>query len=322
MRTGTPHRPAGLATGMRAIAYSRYGGPDVLELVDLPTPKVGADAVLVRVRATSVNPVDWKVRQGYLDAMMDATFPVVPGWDVAGVVEKVGLDVPELAVGDEVIGYVRKDVVGGGTTAELVSAPVRTLARKPTSLSWEEAAALPLAGLTAYQSLRRLGVAEGDTVLVHNAAGGVGSFAVQIATAFGARVIGTASAARHEYVRGLGGEPVPYGDEVVQAVRALAPRGVDVVVDFVGGGVVATTSQVGTPDVRLGSVADADVAKHGGTNFWVRPDPADLTALGDLADAGLLKVQVARSFALEETADAHRLSETGHVQGKIVIRVS
>ncbi|GAA2721340.1 NADP-dependent oxidoreductase [Cellulomonas aerilata] len=307
---------------MRAIAYSRYGGPDVLELVDLPEPKVGPDSVLVRVRATSVNPVDWKVRQGYLDGLMDAVFPVVPGWDVAGVVEKVGLDVPELAVGDEVVGYVRKDVVGGGTTAELVSAPVRTLARKPASLSWEEAAALPLAGLTAYQSLRRLGVTEGDTVLIHNAAGGVGSFGVQIAAAFGARVIGTASPARHEYVRSLGGEPVPYGDAMVEAVRALAPQGVDVVVDLAGGGVVATTPQVGTPDVRLGSVADADVAAHGGANFWVRPDAADLAALGDLVDAGLVKVQVARTFPLEEAAAAHDLSATGHVQGKVVIRVS
>jgi NADPH2:quinone reductase len=307
---------------MRAIAYSRYGGPDVLELVDLPTPRVGPDSVLVRVRATSVNPVDWKVRQGYLDPLMDAVFPVVPGWDVAGVVEKVGLDVPEYAVGDEVIGYVRKDVVGGGTTAELVSAPVRTLARKPSSLSWEEAAGLPLAGLTAYQTMRRLGVTEGDTVLVHNAAGGVGTFGVQIARAFGARVIGTASPARHDFVRDLGAEPVPYGDAMVDAVRALAPQGVDVVADFVGGGVASTTAQVGTADVRLGSVADAEVAKYGGTNFWVRPDSADLTALGELADAGLLAVHVARTFPLEEAAAAHELNATGHVQGKVVIRVS
>ena len=120
---------------MRAIAYSRYGGPDVLELVDLPDPKVGPDSVLVRVRATSVNPVDWVVREGHLDGLMDTVFPVIPGWDVAGVVEQVGLDTPELSVGDEVIGYVRKNVVGGGTTAELVAAPVRTLARKPASLS-------------------------------------------------------------------------------------------------------------------------------------------------------------------------------------------
>ena len=307
---------------MRAIAYSRYGGPDVLELVDLPTPKVGPDSVLVRVRATSVNPVDWKVREGYLDGLMDAVFPVVPGWDVAGVVEQVGLDVPEFTVGDEVFGYVRKDVVGGGTTAELVSAPVRTLARKPASLSWEEAAAVPLAGLTAYQTLRRLRVAAGDTVLVHNAAGGVGSFAVQIAVAFGARVIGTASPARHEFVRGLGAEPVPYGEGMVAAVRALVPDGVDVVADFVGGGVAATTAEVGAAGVRLGSVADAEVSRLGGTNFWVRPDSADLTALGELIDSGAVTVQVAQVFPLEEAAAAHELNATGHVQGKVVIRVA
>ncbi len=210
-------------------------------------------------------------------------FPVVPGWDVAGVVERVGLDTPEFAVGDEVIGYVRKDVVGGGTTAELVAAPVRTLARKPASLSWEEAAAAPARGSDRRTS-RCVGSVSprGDTVLVHNAAGGVGSFAVQIAVAFGARVIGTASPGRHDYVRGLGAEPVPYGDAMVDAVRALAPEGVDVVLDLVGGGVAATTTEVGTAQVRLGSVADGEVAEHGGTNFWVRPDAADLAALADL----------------------------------------
>ncbi|WP_298458753.1 NADP-dependent oxidoreductase [uncultured Cellulomonas sp.] len=306
---------------MRAIAYSRYGGPDVLELMELPDPKVGPDSVLVRVRATSVNPVDWKVREGYLDGLMDAVFPVVPGWDVAGVVERVGLDTPELAVGDEVYGYVRKDVVGGGTTAELVAAPVRTLAPKPRSLSFEEAAAVPLAGLTAYQALRRLDVGEGDTVLVHNAAGGVGTFAVQIARAWGARVIGTASPARHDFVRELGAEPVPYGDGMVDAVRALAPEGVEVVADFVGGGVAQTTPEVGTADVRLGSVADAEVSRLGGTNFWVRPDSADLAALGELIDQGRVTVQVAQVFGLEDAAAAHELSATGHVQGKVVIRV-
>lgn len=307
---------------MRAIAYHRFGGPDVLELVELPTPKVGPDSVLVRVRATSVNPVDWKVREGYLDAIMDSTFPIVPGWDVAGVVEQVGLDTPEFAVGDEVIGYVRKDVLHGGTTAELVSAPVRTLAHKPASVSWEEAAALPLAGLTAYQALRRLEVSEGDTVLVHNASGGVGGFAVQIARAFGARVIGTASAGKHEYVRALGGEPVEHGDGMVAAVRALAPEGVDVVLDLIGGGVVATTAEVGTDDVRLGSVADGDVATYGGTYLWVRPDAADLEELAELVDRGAVRVEVERVFPLEETAAAHELSASGRVRGKIVIRVS
>ena len=194
---------------MRAITYSRYGGPDVLETTDLPTPKVGPDSVLVRVRAASVNPVDWKVREGYLDQVMDAVFPVVPGWDVAGVVERVGLDTPELQVGDEVYGYVRKDVVGGevsgGTFAELVAAPVRTLARKPAAWSFEEAAAVPLAGLTAYQTIRRTGLAAGQTVLVHAAAGGVGSFAVQIAKSYRAHVTGVGRTPENDPLRSVGG---------------------------------------------------------------------------------------------------------------------
>lgn len=307
---------------MRAITYTTYGGPDVLELTDLPTPKVGPDSVLVRVRATSVNPVDWKVREGYLDGLMDAVFPVVPGWDVAGVVEQVGADAPEFEVGDEVFGYVRKDVVGGGTTAELVAAPVRTLARKPATASFEEAAAVPLAGLTAYQALHRLGVGDGDTVLIHAAAGGVGGFAVQIARALGARVVGTASERNHEHLRALGAEPVTYGDGLVDRVRALAPDGVDVVLDLVGGGVVATAPQVGTADVRVGSVADPEVAAVGGAYMWVRPDSADLAALAALIDAGKIRPEIAQVFPFEETAAAHELSASGHVRGKVVVRVA
>jgi len=168
-------RPVGAT--MRAITYDRFGGPDVLELTDLPTPKVGPDSVLVRVRASSLNPVDWKVREGYLAEIMDTVFPVVPGWDVAGVVEQVGLDTPEFQVGDEVFGYVRKDVVGGevagGTLPGFVAARVGPLAHRRSNWSFEEAAALPLAGLTALQTIRRAGVQSGNTVLVHAAAGGV-----------------------------------------------------------------------------------------------------------------------------------------------------
>lgn len=307
---------------MRAITYSRFGGPEVLELTEQPTPTVPPDSVLVRVRATSVNPVDYLVREGKLEGLMDAYFPVVPGWDVAGVVEQVGLDTPEYQVGDEVYGYVRTDVLHGGTTAELVAAPVRTLARKPTTASFEEAAALPLAGLTAYQSLRRLGVGEGDTVLIHNAAGGVGSFAVQIARALGARVIGTASPARHDYVRDLGGEPVPYGDGMVAAVRELVPDGVDVVLDLVGGGAVRSTPEVARDGVRVASIADPLVGEVGGFYPWVRPSTEDLTALAALVDEGRVRVEIQEVFDLERTADAHRLVAEGHTRGKVVIRVS
>jgi len=152
---------------------------------------------------------------------MHVHFPLIPGWDVAGVVEAVGADATEFAVGDEVVGYVRKDHLQHGTFAELVAAPVRTLARKPASLSWTEAAGLPLAGLTALQALRRVGVTAGDTVLVHGAAGGVGSLGVQVAVALGARAIGTASERNHEFLTSLGAEPAAYGDGLADRVRAL-----------------------------------------------------------------------------------------------------
>jgi NADPH2:quinone reductase len=307
---------------MRAITYSRYGGSDVLELTEQPTPTVGDDSVLVRVRATSVNPVDWKVRAGYLDPIMDVEFPVVPGWDVAGVVERVGLDTPELQVGDEVYGYVRRDWVHGGTFAEFVAAPVRTLARKPSTLSFEEAAAVPLVGLTAYQTIRRAGVRAGQTVLVHAAAGGVGAFAVQIARSLGARVIGTASERTHEYLRGLGASPVEYGDGLVDRVRALAPDGVDVVLDFGGDDLVGTSKALLADGGTVASIVDAAARDElGGQYVWVRPSTEDLDALTALIDAGTVKVDVAEVFELADAAAAHEASQTGHVRGKVVVRV-
>ncbi len=307
---------------MRAITYARYGDADVLELTELPTPKVGPDSVLVRVRAASVNPVDWKVRAGYLDPIMDVTFPVVPGWDVAGVVERVGLDTPELQVGDEVYGYVRRDWVHGGTFAELVAAPVRTLARKPATLSFEEAAAVPLAGLTAYQAIRRAGVRSGQTVLVQAAAGGVGAFAVQIARSLGARVIGTASEGNHEHLRGLGAEPVTYGEGLVERVRALAPQGVDVLLDFGGDDLVATARGVLAAGGVVASIVDAAARDElGGHYVWARPSAEDLDALTALLDAGTVTVDVAEVFELADAAAAHRASETGHVRGKVVVRI-
>ena len=306
---------------MRAITYSQYGTPDSLTLTDVPDPRVGPGEVLIRVRSASVNPVDWKVMGGYLDGLMQVDFPAIPGWDVSGVVEQVGLDTPQYEVGDEVIAYARKDWVQHGTFAELVAAPVRTVARKPKSLDWHQAAGLPLAGLTAYQLLNRLGTSQGETVLVHAAAGGVGLLAVQIARHLGARVIGTASEGNHDVLRELGAEPVTYGDGLAERVRELAPDGVDVVLDLVGG-VLETTKALLAEGGRHGSITDGTVAEAGGLSAWVRPDSADLQALADLADAGALTVPVAEVFALEDAAKAYALSQGGHVRGKIAIEVS
>ncbi|MET8453313.1 NADP-dependent oxidoreductase [Streptomyces sp. NPDC005209] len=307
---------------MKGISYSRYGGPEVLEYGEVRDPKVGPDQVLVKVCAAAVNPVDWKCREGYLDGVLDAVFPVIPGWDVSGVVVQPGAAVTEFSVGDEVIGYVREDFLSRGTFAEYVAAPVRTLARKPRNLSYEEAAGLPLAGLTAYQVLMKvLEVKRGETVLVHAAAGGVGSIAVQLAHHVGARVIGTAGEHNHDFVRSLGADPVTYGGGLAERVRGLAPEGVDAAFDTIGGDTMKTSANLLAPEGRLASIADPDVVSYGGRYCFVRPDTEDLGRLGELAEQGVVSVHVSETFPLERTADAQRLNQEGRTRGKIVVTV-
>ncbi|WP_326696708.1 NADP-dependent oxidoreductase [Streptomyces sp. NBC_01754] len=307
---------------MKAISYSRYGSADVLEYGERPDPKVGPDSVLVKVRAAAVNPVDRKAREGYLQASLEAVFPVVPGWDVSGVVVQPGAAVDEFEVGDEVIGYVREDFLSRGTFAEYVAAPVRTLARKPLSVGFEEAAGLPLCGLTAQQVLHKvLKVQEGETVLVHAAAGGVGSLAVQLARHAGCRVIGTAGPHNHEYVRRLGGDPVEYGDGLADRLRAMAPDGVDAAFDTVGGEALRVSAATLAPGGRLASIADAEVFSFGGRYAFVRPDADDLAHLAGLAEQGIISVHVDRAFPLEQAADAYRFNEEGRTRGKVVVTV-
>ncbi|MFI6446504.1 NADP-dependent oxidoreductase [Kitasatospora sp. NPDC050543] len=305
---------------MKAIAIRRYGGPEVIEYTDLPDPKVGPDSVLVQVRAAGVNPVDWKVREGRLDGILDAHFPLVPGWDLAGVVRAVGGGVTEFRPGDEVIGYVRKDWAEHGTYAELVAAPVRTLARKPASLDWAQAGGLPLAGLTAYQGLTKaLRLRAGESILIHAGAGGVGHLAVQIAGALGARVIATAGERNHAYLRRLGAEPVGHGEGLAERVRALAPGGVDAAFDLIGRDAVDISTDLVADPARIASVADYGVVARGGHYVWCRPDSADLAALARLADEGKLTVTVASTFPLSQAASAQALNAEGRTRGKIVL---
>ncbi|MEY9877206.1 NADPH:quinone reductase-like Zn-dependent oxidoreductase [Streptacidiphilus sp. MAP12-33] len=306
---------------MKAVAIRAYGGPSALELLDLPLPKVGPDFVLVRTVAAGVNPADWKIREGYIDDWFERSFPMVMGCDLAGVVERVGSSVTEFAPGDEVVGYVREDHLGRGTYAEYVAAPVRTLAHKPAALSWRQAAGLPAAGLTAFQALRRhLDLRCGETLLVHAAAGGVGSFAVQLGRILGARVIGTAGPANHAHLRELGAEPVAYGPGLADRVRALAPEGVDAVFDLMGGETLAGSPVLLRPGGRIASVS-ADAIALGGRHVFVRPDARDLAELVALADKGELSVHVRAAFPLARAADAHRLVADGHGRGKVVLDV-
>ncbi|RJN32169.1 NADP-dependent oxidoreductase [Nesterenkonia natronophila] len=302
---------------MRAMAYKEYGEPNTLQLMDLPTPKVSPGEVLIRAERASINPVDWKLMSGALDPMMDTFFPVIPGWDVYGVVEEVGPDVPEFSAGDRVASYARKDFVQGGTYAEYVSVPATSVAHVPETVSADTAAGLPLTGLTALRCLQTLSVTESDTVLIHAASGGVGRLASQLARELGARVIGTASEANHQRLRDWGVEPVAYGDGLVDRVRELAPEGVTTVVDCVGE-VLEQTLAVLTEGGRHVSIADPSVLEQQGRWVWVRPDGARLESLLERVADGRLTVDIDTVYPLEKAAEAMQHNQRG-ASGKIVL---
>ncbi len=311
-------RPVG--PDMRAAVIRSFGEPDVVAVAEVDDPLLGPDSVLVEVAASGVNPVDWKVVSGALQGAFPTHLPMIPGWDVAGTVTAVGPAITDVAVGDRVAAYARKDSIEHGTYAQLVAVPHRTLAHVPDDIELTSAGALPLAGLTAEQLLDAAGVSEGDTVLVHAASGGVGSFAVQLAALRGARVIGTASEANHQYVRGLGAEPVSYGDGLIGNVRAVAPDGVDAVIDLVGGDALAATPQLLRERGRVASVIEADTVKNlGGTYVFVHPDAAMLSRLLQLVADGALKVEIAQTFPLEQAGEALAAVKDGHTHGKVVI---
>jgi len=305
---------------VKAVIYRRYGGPEVLELAEVPEPKLAQNGVLIGVKAAALNPADHVLQAGLGDSIMDAWFPVIPGWDVAGVVEQVGAGVTEFVTGDEVIGFVREEILRHGTYAEKISVQACTLARKPHNATWAQAAGLPLAGLTAYQSIvHTLKLTRGETVLIHGASGGVGSLAAQIAVHYGARVIGSGSTANHSYLRSIAVEPVLYGDQLVRDVRAIVPDGVDAILDCVGRGVLGLNPQLGRVGLRACSIADS--APDAPTVF-ARGNQADLLRLVELVEAGELTVPVAATYPLEDAAMAQQaLQNGGKGPGKIVLEV-
>ncbi|PWU46054.1 NADPH:quinone reductase [Micromonospora globispora] len=306
---------------MRAIEQDRFGGPDVLKLVEVDRPEPGAAEVLVRVHAVGVNPTDfWHRETGGLLGR-----PVRLGWDLSGVVEAVGVGAALFRPGDEVFGMPRLPQAAG-TYAEYVTAPSRHLARKPAGLSHVEAAGLGLAGLTAWQALVDIAdVRPGQRVLVHAAAGGVGHLAVQIAKARGAHVIGTASAAKHAFVRGLG------ADEVIDyTMTDFADRlhDLDVVLDSIGGEYGPRSLRTLRPDgilVALASPAETyleeEAARHGKRARFmiVEPDGAGLTSLAGLVDTEQLRVEVDTVLPLEQVAKAHEIGQTGRTKGKVIL---
>ena len=308
---------------MKVMAIQRYGGPEVLQPMDLPIPQPADGEVRVRVHAAGVNPVDYQRRQNgpYTD------FPVVLGWDISGVVDALGPGVTGLRVGDEVYGMIRFPEQGRAY-AEYVTAPVTEVVRKPQRLSHVEAAATPLASLTALLALETMNLQAGQTILVHAGAGGVGHFAVQLARARGASVVATASEQNRDIVLGLGaGEVIDYRARPFEKQVA----GVDAVFDTVGGDTFTRSYGVVKPDGWVvGTVIPmtddlTEQARHAGINAtWIAVSPSrpQLEALSALAEAGQLTPHVSQTFPLERVADAHRAQETGRTVGKIVLTVT
>ena len=294
---------------MKAIVFDRFGGPDVLRIAHVDVPRPGPGQVRLRVRAAGVNQLDFKIRSGEMRQVFPTTFPAIPGLEAAGVIDEVGPGVTGTAAGDEVIA-----LTDTGSYAEYALATA--FAPKPPALSWDEAAALPVAGETSQRVLDLLKVGEGETLLVHGAAGAVGSLAVQLAAARGATVIGTAAPGNHDYLRSLGVTPVPYGDGLVARVRALTPRGVDAVFDAAGQGALPDSIALrgGTTD-RIVTIADPAARQLGVTFSADGGNSAD-----KLSGLGQLRITVARTYPLTEAGRAQQQSATGHTRGKLVLQ--
>jgi NADPH:quinone reductase-like Zn-dependent oxidoreductase len=300
---------------MKAVTFSDYGPPEVLQVTDAEEPHAAPRQIRAAVRAAGVNAIDWKARSGMLREVRPLSFPVVDGREAAGVVDEVGEGVTDVAAGDEVFGF-----SVGGAAAEY--AVLDDYARKPAGLAWEDAAALPVAVETSLRVFDLLGgLGAGLTIVINGAAGGVGVAAVQIARARDARVIGTASEANHEFLRSLGAEPTTYGDGMADRIRALAPDGVDLAFDTAGkGGVPDLIAVTGDP-ARVATIADFSAAAlgvkvSGGAEGRA---PGALDEAARLVEADRLRVPVARTFTFAEAPEAHRMSEDGHVRGKLVL---
>ena len=301
---------------VKAARFSRFGGPEVLEIVDLPDPHPGPGQVRIAVRAAGLNPSDWKKRQG----LMDGELPQTMGHEAAGVVDELGEGVADVAIGDRVFGLSAE----GAAQAEL--AVLSYYAPIPPSIDFPGVAALPAAIETATRALDQLGVGagagRGSTLLINGASGSVGSAAVQLAVARGARVIGTASPANHDYLRSLGAEPVAYGEGLAGRVRALAPDGVDAALDVAGSGVLPELIELAGGPQHVVTIADFRGAQEHGVTFSSGDAGRAVHALagiGELIEAGRFSLPVAQTFPLAEIAEAHRVSEAGHVRGKLVL---
>ena len=308
---------------MKAVRIHTYGGPEVLKYEEAPRPKPGAGELLIRVHAAGVNPVDWKIREGYFKQRLNYSLPLILGWDLSGVVEATVPGIVRLKAGDEV--YSRPDFSRDGAYAEYIVVRESEVALKPRSIDHIHAAAIPLAALTAWQSLfDTAGLGAGQKVLIHAAAGGVGSFAVQLAKWKGTYVIGTASGRNQEFLRKLGADQtIDYQTTHFEDVV----HDVDVVFDTIGGDTQRRSWKVlkkgGILVSIVGPPSAEEAVAHGvrQASVFVQPSATQLTELANLVDSGKLKPVVETVLPLSEARRAHELSQTGHTHGKIVLRV-
>ena len=308
---------------MKAVRMHSYGGSDVLVYEDAPRPSIADDEILVRVHAAAINPVDWKIREGYLKQMIAYQLPIILGWDVSGIVEEVGSHVKDFQVGDAV--YSRPDLTRNGGYAEYIAIRAAEVAAKPKSIDHIAAASVPLAGLTAWQALfDQANLSAGQTVLIHAAAGGVGTFAVQFAKWKGAYVIGRSSR-NQDFLRELGIDQVI---DYQQTRFEDVVKDVDVVFDTIGGEVQERSWQVLKKGGILVSIVSPpskeSAATYGVTEkyFFLQPNAAQLTEIAGLIDAGYIKTIVETVLPLNQARQAHELSQSGHTRGKIVLQVA
>lgn len=315
---------------MKAWIIEAFGGRDKLKLADLPKPEPAEGEVLVRIQGVGVNPVDWKIREGRLKDLMSHKFPVVPGWDMAGVVEEVGFSARRFAPGDDVYAYARRPVVQKGTYAEYIALPESYLSKKPETLSVEAAASIPLVSLTATQSLFDAGgLATGETAFIIGASGGVGSSAVQFAKLAGARVIAMASKSNHDYLKSLGAdEIIDYAaGDFRDTLKKIVPEGADLVYDCFGGDALAMAVDCVKTGGRLVSItgeADEERLKAKEATFhfvFVEPNAKQLDHFRELIDNKRFKANVSQVFPFESAVEAHEQMETGHTRGKIVLKL-
>lgn len=315
---------------MRAIVFDAFGGPGNLRLAEVHKPSPAPGEVLIEVHCASVNPVDWKIREGMLAELFPYAFPIVPGWDAAGRIAGVGKGVTAFRVGDKVFAYCRKPKIQHGTYAEYVTMTAEAVAPMPRNLDFAAASTIPLTGLTAWQSLFDTGkLSAGRKVLVHAGAGGVGSLAIQLAKNAGATVYTTARGQNHAYVRGLGADAaIDYTrGKFTDAVRALAPEGVDLVLDTVGERVQRESYKALKRGGMLVSIINlpepGEAERYGArTSFvFVSPNGGQLREIAALIEAGKVKPAEYEEVPLERAADAQERSRTGHVRGKIVLTI-